>query len=617
MLEPIPGSNHLMIDLHGSSVKETKQLLQKHFAKIETDNITEIYIITGRGNHVNPDGSRGVLKRLLPKLLKPYDPDIIQVNKEIGAYKIILRSRLALKDVKNVFQDLRLNENEETQFIQYFQKQADQNDKGALFVLGAAYLYGGFEKFHNPQHGLNLLEQAEKLGSIDAAIQLGTAYLEGLVVPQNHKKAFAFFKKAALTGHAYAQHCLAKCYLLGQGTKQSDAEGVVWLEKSAQQGIAQSQFNLGKSYLDGKFTPQDIKLGLHYLNQAAEQGMDEAEVMLARLYATGDQVEQSNSKAFDFYLRAAFSNNTFALYMVGTYLLDGRCGFPATDAIAFEWFLRAAERGDADGQAKVGYAYLQGIGIEKNSEKARDWIQKGLAQKNKFAYYSMSQFYKQELPEHNEIKAFEYLELSAEAGYSTAQFELALCLLKGNTYVKQDFEKGMHYLSLAKEQNHAESIDLYQKLQELSLYEQDITLEASTSADKIKPEEEKTTKTRASAYTNQAKTLYKNRNYAQAISFFQKALKLNLPKEQPELICNIGHSYFALKDFSQAINFYSKAINMLPEQTSLYNWRAKCYRKLALQSKYTNAEKQLFIEKAENDEQKTKAEEHNPSYQLK
>ncbi|WP_218814291.1 tetratricopeptide repeat protein [Rickettsiella endosymbiont of Dermanyssus gallinae] len=371
------------------------------------------------------------------------------------------------------------------------------------------------------------------------------------------------------------------------------------------------------SSLDGAFTPQDIKLGLHYLNQAAEQGMAEAEVILARLYATGNEVEQSNSKAFDLYLRAAFSNNTFALYMVGTYLLDGRCGFPATDAIAFEWFLRAAERGDADGQAQAGNAYLYGIGIEKNSEKALFWIQKGLAQKNKHAYYSMSQLCREESSADNEIKAFGYLELSAEAGYTTAQFELALCLLKGSAYVKQDIEKAMNYLKLAKELNHSESIDLYQKLQGLSLYEQDIALEAPTSADKIKPEEEKTAKTRASSYTNQAKALYINRNYAQAISFFQKALKLNLPNKQPELICNIAHSYFALKDFNQAINFYSKAINMLPEQSSLYSWRAKCYRKLAIQSEYTDTEKQAFIENAENNEQKIAAEANKSSYRLK
>src|SRR5205814_2140000 len=107
------------------------------------------------------------------------------------------------------------------------------------------------------------------------------------------------------------------------------------------------------------------------------------------------------------------------------------------------------------------------------------WIQKGLAQKNKFAYYSMSQFYKQELPERNETKAFEHLQLSAEAGFAAAQFELALCLIAGSTSVKQDIEKGMHYLSLAKEQNYAEAIALYQKL---PLYEQDTNLSASTSA---------------------------------------------------------------------------------------------------------------------------------------
>lgn len=262
---------------------------------------------------------------------------------------------------------------------------------------------------------------------------------------------------------------------------------------------------------------------------------------------------------------------------------------------------------------KVGYAYLHGIGFEKNIEKSLYWIEKGLAQKNKFAYYAMSQFCNEELLD--KIKAFNYLELSAEAGFATAQFELSLCLLTENASAKQNIEKGMNYLRLAIEQDHAEAISLYQKLKKLPLYNQYVNLNTSTSADKTKIDEEKITKTLASDYTNQAKTLYKNHNYAQAISFFQKALKLNFSQEQPELLCNIGHSYFALKDFTQAINFYSKVINIAPEKTVAYTWRAKCYRKLAVQSDYTNAEKQLFIEKAENDEQNTKA--NTTHYQLK
>ena len=92
MQQQMSSSNHLMVDLHGCSVQEAKQLLQKHFAKIETENITEIYVITGRGKHVHPDGRRGILKKLLPKLLKPYNAHIIQVNKEIYPLHFKMRS---------------------------------------------------------------------------------------------------------------------------------------------------------------------------------------------------------------------------------------------------------------------------------------------------------------------------------------------------------------------------------------------------------------------------------------------------------------------------------------------------------------------------------------------
>ena len=76
---------YMSIDLHGLSVAETKTLLKKHFDRITEEKITEFIIITGRGKHVASDGSRGVLKKILPKLLKPYCDDIAEINPDIGS----------------------------------------------------------------------------------------------------------------------------------------------------------------------------------------------------------------------------------------------------------------------------------------------------------------------------------------------------------------------------------------------------------------------------------------------------------------------------------------------------------------------------------------------------
>ena len=37
---------------------------------------------------------------------------------------------------------------------------------------------------------------------------------------------------------------------------------------------------------------------------------------------------------------------------------------------AFEWYLKAAENGSTEAQFNVGVCYLNGHGVEKNSEKA-------------------------------------------------------------------------------------------------------------------------------------------------------------------------------------------------------------------------------------------------------
>ncbi len=55
----------IMIDLHRKTDQEVKKDLSEYFTRIEKLNLGEIYIVTGRGNHVNADGSRGVLKKYL------------------------------------------------------------------------------------------------------------------------------------------------------------------------------------------------------------------------------------------------------------------------------------------------------------------------------------------------------------------------------------------------------------------------------------------------------------------------------------------------------------------------------------------------------------------------
>jgi tetratricopeptide (TPR) repeat protein len=99
------------------------------------------------------------------------------------------------------------------------------------------------------------------------------------------------------------------------------------------------------------------------------------------------------------------------------------------------------------------------------------------------------------------------------------------------------------------------------------------------------------------------KEFYKQRNYEAAIKCFLDALKTQLEDDKKALIfCNLGNSYFALKNYTAAVDSYTKAIQ-LGLGKSAYPWRAKAYRKQAELSTVESI-KSDFLLKAVGDEVK-------------
>ena len=50
------------------------------------------------------------------------------------------------------------------------------------------------------------------------------------------------------------------------------------------------------------------------------------------------------------------------------------------DLRAFEWWMKAAEQGDAAAQCSVGCRYAAGEGVEQKDEKAVDWFKRSANQ---------------------------------------------------------------------------------------------------------------------------------------------------------------------------------------------------------------------------------------------
>jgi len=423
----------LHLDLHGCSVKEAQQRVEAIFLSIRETRINQIYIITGRGNHVNPNGTRGVLKQILPSLLKPYAEDIFQVDKELGAYKIILKKVAIDSDYEKLKEIIAAFAGSPVETaiaaeIQQLEEKAQQNSMEAIFELAKIHLAGLYKKFDDKTKGLQLLQRAHEGGKLEATTLLGQLYLEETDIC-NPQKAFRLLKRAAERQDPNAQFYLARCYLVGEGVRKDDAIGRMWMQKAADLEMIVACDTLGHSYLTGDFTEKNPKLGVTYLDKAVLKGYAPAQTHLARCYATGHGVKQNDRMAFSLYSHAAQCEDVYALYQLGQYYSVGRVVEQNTEK-AFEYFMHAAVLGDTEAQGRVAMAYLQGEGVVKNIPEGIKWLEKLVDKKSPEACFEMSHLYRiGHGVKEDDNKADKLLQLAAKAGLPAAQYEWGSFLL--------------------------------------------------------------------------------------------------------------------------------------------------------------------------------------------
>jgi TPR repeat protein len=109
---------------------------------------------------------------------------------------------------------------------------------------------------------------------------------------------------------------------------------------------------------------------------AAEAGYVEAIYNIANHYRYGEGVEQNSSIAHEWMLKAANQGHPNAMLSVASYyyftLFDKEKGV--------NWYIKAAEAGVAIAQFNVASFYSTGTVLEKDLNKAREWLTKAANQ---------------------------------------------------------------------------------------------------------------------------------------------------------------------------------------------------------------------------------------------
>ena len=189
-------------------------------------------------------------------------------------------------------------------------------------------------------------------------LNLAQMYLNGIEVYQDHRTAVKWFKKAAVLGDAYANHCVGVMCENGQGVARNRAEAIVWYKEAAKLGRTSARNEL-------------LRIFKHTYAMSYTYSKLKMRTIVKRLQ-TFDEL-----KSFAIERLAEGSGGATKEALISIDLLE-----ELEDEIA-ERRKKAAEQGDAADAADqfdLGRMYENGQGVEQNRAEAIVWYKKAANQ---------------------------------------------------------------------------------------------------------------------------------------------------------------------------------------------------------------------------------------------
>ena len=340
---------------------------------------------------------------------------------------------------------------------------------------------------------------------------------------------------------------------------------------------AQATGMLGDMYREGKGTDQNYALAIEYYRRAADQLYDVYEAMealehLGDMYTTGEGVAKNAATARDYYEQVIAKADDAAIPADGAYAQVKLGDMDYEEGLydqARQHYEKADEQGDAaiadtnysqkaEAQLKLGKMYLNGEGVQQNSDRAREYF-KGVLLSNQLGYVD------DEIVE----EAIKHLkQIDGEGGVMKAQLEL------GKKYAaRQERDKAFEHLKPAADQRDDIEIAIKALIEmgNLSYHiydgypDYDQALQDYNQAVKL-AEEHNISQEAAAAYEKLGDMYYYGfgvaSNRDQAIAYYEKAAIQNkYPLVAMAAKYELGTLYFYAGDYTKAREYLEAMVD--------------------------------------------------------
>ena len=205
-----------------------------------------------------------------------------------------------------------------------------------------------YKDIHNPQKSIVLFKKAARHGSGKAYFNLGCLHYEGKYLPKDDRKAFENWEKALELNYFEAASNLAYAYIEGVGCEKSLEKGILLYTVAAENGSGFSANRLFYCYWTGTWG-----------------------------------VKKNNDLAKKYLLRAAELDDPWGCYNLGIQYYKGNDLVNQDYDQSFVYIKKAADLGLVDACNNLAYLYENGIGVNKNPQKAKEYRDKTIANSDK------------------------------------------------------------------------------------------------------------------------------------------------------------------------------------------------------------------------------------------
>lgn len=128
---------------------------------------------------------------------------------------------------------------------------------------------------------------------------------------------------------------------------------------------------------------KDYPTAVRLLEPLARSGHAQAQSRLGTLYYHGHGVRESDALALDWFGRAARQGLAEAQFNLGNMYAYGLAKLPETEdpqRMAAQWYFEAARQGHAEAQYSLAVLFLTGSGVLLSAGEAQKWMERAAAQ---------------------------------------------------------------------------------------------------------------------------------------------------------------------------------------------------------------------------------------------